>query len=64
MRTRGSIILLLAVLFSFIVVEAGGQTISALSSDLSYDPKVLSNPRVVIGESGKLAEKDVVMSVV
>ncbi len=45
-----------------IVFECNGQTVSALSSEITYDPTLLTNPRVTIGEAGKQAGKDVIFN--
>lgn len=45
-----------------IVLDAGGQTISALSNDIIYDPNLLANPRVTISDSAKQAGKEVVFN--
>lgn len=45
-----------------ILLDSGGQAISALSSDFAYDPNLLGNPKVTIGNSGRQAEKEVVFN--
>ncbi len=43
-----------------ISLNAMGQIVSALSNDLTYDPSILANPKVAIGEAGSQAQKKVV----
>lgn len=45
-----------------LLLDSQGQAISALSSDFAYDPNVLGNPRVMIGDSGMQAEKNVIFN--
>ncbi len=43
-----------------IVFESNGQAVSGLSSDITYDPNLLTNPKVTLGEVAKQAGKDVI----
>ena len=45
-----------------IILDAKGQAISAVSSDITYDPNLLANPRVTISGSAKQVGKEVVFN--
>jgi hypothetical protein len=45
-----------------ILLEVKGQTISALSCDITYDPGLLTKPKAVIGDSARKAGKDVIFN--
>jgi hypothetical protein len=47
-----------------ITLVTNGNSISATSNDLWYDPSVLLNPRATIGPAGSAAGKDVISNVV
>lgn len=47
-----------------ILLEPKGKEISALSMEILYDPEVLKNPKLEIGEAAKRAEKNVVYHVI
>lgn len=53
---------IIASLTTPIILDAQGQEVSALSSDITYDPTLLGNPKVVIGDSGRQAGKEVIFN--